>query len=376
MGTENLAIPVNGTIDRIKVDVDSNWGARKETRRSVMAGVILVGGCPMFTWSRTQTCVAQSSGESEFYGIVEGVNEGLGFQNIMKGLGMNLSVEVRTDSSAGKAASTRLGMGKMRHIDIRHLHVQDVVAKGLVSISKIGGTDNIADIGTKAVSREVLVRLRPQVGIVEMGSVRSQVDALAATCSGTADGAAHLSYQRLPEAAAAIGANWNTILAGLVLMQQAFQARGDAATSAAEATSMQHVSVLVQSSKIEWWLITFLLLAVTWMLLKPSPSSGNCWRHLFGFVAPSSCNQSILKIDVGVQTLPLEEKTAVVVEEKLVEIEKIVNVEVLPPIMWYTEVGDCAHTDEKCRTIMNSRKKKPLRPCKACTRRGGGVKHA
>ena len=257
-----------------------------------------------------------------------------------------------------------------------------MVAKGLVSISKIGGTDNIADIGTKAVSREVLVRLRPQVGIVEMGSVRSQVDALAATCSGTADGAAHLSYQRFPEAAAAIGANWcsrskpgATILAGLVLMQQAFQARGDAATSAAEATSMQHVSVLVQSSKIEWWLITFLLLAVTWMLLKPSPSSGNCWRHLFGFVAPSSCNQSILKIDVGVQTLPLEEKTAVVVEEKLVEIEKIVNVEVLPPIMWYTEVGACAHTDEKCRTIMNGRKKK-LRPRKACTSRGGGVKHA
>ena len=246
-----------------------------------------------------------------------------------------------------------------------------MVAKGLVSISKIGGTDNIADIGTKAVSREVLVRLRPQVGIVEMGSVRSQVDALAATCSGTADGAAHLSYQRLPEAAAAIGANWNTILAGLVLMQQAFQARGDAATSAAEATSMQHVSVLVQSSKIEWWLITFLLLAVTWMLLKPSPSSGNCWRHLFGFVAPSSCNQSILKIDVGVQTLPLEEKTAVVVEERLVDIEKIVNVEVLPPEIYYTEVGDCAHTDKMCRTILNSRKKKPLRPCKACTRRGG-----
>ena len=106
------------------------------------------------SWSTTQAIIALSSGEAEFYGIVKGASVGLGMRSIMRDLGIDCKVKVNTDASAAKGIATRKGLGKVRHIEVNQLWVQDKVGKGEIEISKISGAVNLADALTKHVDSE------------------------------------------------------------------------------------------------------------------------------------------------------------------------------------------------------------------------------
>ena len=42
-------------------------------------------------------------------------------------MGWKMSVRVHTDSSAAKAVASRRGLGKLRHIELKYLWVQELV---------------------------------------------------------------------------------------------------------------------------------------------------------------------------------------------------------------------------------------------------------
>ena len=106
------------------------------------------------TYSQTQETVALSSGESEFYGIVKAATMGLGMKGLMEDLGVEVEVQANTDSSAAKHIESRRGAGRVRHIEVRELWVQDRIAKGKLKIAKVKGEDNVADGLTKHADRQ------------------------------------------------------------------------------------------------------------------------------------------------------------------------------------------------------------------------------
>ena len=57
------------------------------------------------SWSSTQQNVALSSVEAESYGVVKGASIGLGFQSMLKGIGLVMPLVVHTDSSAAETRS-------------------------------------------------------------------------------------------------------------------------------------------------------------------------------------------------------------------------------------------------------------------------------
>ena len=77
-------------------------------------------------------------------------------QAIAKDMGIDMNIFVYTDSSAAKGIASRRGLGKMRHIEVNQLWLQDKVAEGIVKVIKIPGTGNQADILTKHVNAQVL----------------------------------------------------------------------------------------------------------------------------------------------------------------------------------------------------------------------------
>ena len=107
-------------------------------------------------WSSTQSVIALSSGEAEYYGLVKGASIGIGVQSMLSDFAITASIALHTDSSAAKGIGSRRGLGKLRHIELAQLWVQDLVSRGKISITKIAGTDNIADALTKHSSRERL----------------------------------------------------------------------------------------------------------------------------------------------------------------------------------------------------------------------------
>ena len=75
-----------------------------------------------------------------------------------------LPVVAKTDSTAGRGIAHRKGCGKVKHLSIRELWLQDFVQEGKVRIVKEPTKTNIADVGTKALpgSRiSELVRMMP-----------------------------------------------------------------------------------------------------------------------------------------------------------------------------------------------------------------------
>ena len=101
------------------------------------------------TWSSSQPVVALSSGEAEFYGMVKGSSNALGIKGTLDDMGVEVSIDVHTDSSAAKGIASRRGLGKVRHVELSELWLQDQVAKGRIQVHKIGGDENFADSFTK-----------------------------------------------------------------------------------------------------------------------------------------------------------------------------------------------------------------------------------
>ena len=106
------------------------------------------------SWSSTQTGIALSSGEAEYYGLVNGASGAIGVRSMHSEMGIKLRVRVSTDASAAKGIASRRGLGKIRHIEIHQLWVQDKVTSGEIEVRKVNGKENIADILTKHVAAE------------------------------------------------------------------------------------------------------------------------------------------------------------------------------------------------------------------------------
>ena len=79
---------------------------------------------------------------------------GLGIMSTLQGFGINVNVVERTDASAAKGIAKRKGLGKVRHIKVKELWVQDRVARGDLVIEKVNGKDNVADNLIKHVNAE------------------------------------------------------------------------------------------------------------------------------------------------------------------------------------------------------------------------------
>ena len=118
----------------------------------------MIGDHMVKSWSITQAVIALSSGEAEYYGIVKGGSAGLGLRSVLKDSGVEFRLSVSADSSAAKGISTRRGLGKIRHIEVNQLWVQEKVGSGEIEIKKISGYSNLADALTKPVENDVLKR--------------------------------------------------------------------------------------------------------------------------------------------------------------------------------------------------------------------------
>ena len=112
----------------------------------------MLGGHCVKAWSSTQGAVALSSAEAEFYAMVDAVIRAKWMATVAKEMGMwevQPSMILDTDSSAAKSFVARRGLGRMRHLEIRDLWLQQEVIKGNIEVRKIPGEDNPADLMTK-----------------------------------------------------------------------------------------------------------------------------------------------------------------------------------------------------------------------------------
>ena len=82
----------------------------------------------------------------------------------MHDLALYPEVHAKTGSSAAKGVCGRRGFGKTRHIEVCYHWLQDVVAKNEVTIVKLLGQSNPADLMTKCLTWKRTQELKELMG--------------------------------------------------------------------------------------------------------------------------------------------------------------------------------------------------------------------
>ena len=102
--------------------------------------------------------IATSSGEAELYAANYGAQQGLGVRSLAMDLGIELgpAVDLEVDASAACGMISRHGLGKVRHIAVNELWLQDAVRGKRVRLHKIGTKENTGDLGTKPLGAEAI----------------------------------------------------------------------------------------------------------------------------------------------------------------------------------------------------------------------------
>ena len=120
------------------------------------------------SWSTNQSVIALSSGEAEYYGLVKAASIAIGLRTIAADMGIihGGAIQIKSDASAAIGIANRIGIGKVRHIEVNQLWLQDKVSKKEFEIVKVGTESNLADALTKAVNAEAIERHVEGIGAV------------------------------------------------------------------------------------------------------------------------------------------------------------------------------------------------------------------
>ena len=143
--------------EEVTVFTDSDWTGCKETRMSSSAGVTL-GAHTLKAYTRKQKVIAKSSAEAELYAAALGVSEAKGVESMMCDLGFAVKPVLSIDAKATEHILHRKGIGKLKHMDVAYLLVQDEIRSQRLRVRRARSEENVADLGTKPLSKAVIAK--------------------------------------------------------------------------------------------------------------------------------------------------------------------------------------------------------------------------
>ena len=114
-----------------------------------------------------QKRVTLSSAEAELGALVKATTEAIGIMQMAESLGRRVEGEVYVDSSAALAVVARKGCGKLRHVRVGQLWVQEIAEAEEMKFKKVHGEENPADINTKYLTRLRMDKLLDLAGLYD-----------------------------------------------------------------------------------------------------------------------------------------------------------------------------------------------------------------
>ena len=106
--------------------------------------------------SRTQSNIALSAWEAEFFALVATASEALGLVAMTEDFGDKTESYLYADASAAIGVANREGVGRIRHIDTQSLWLPQALWKRRLGLGKVLGTENPSDLMTKHVDSKLL----------------------------------------------------------------------------------------------------------------------------------------------------------------------------------------------------------------------------
>lgn len=144
---------------------DSDFAGCRQTAKSTSGGIVMRGLHFIKSWSSTQKTVALSSGEAELTALVKCSCELIGITQLTADWDDIMEGEVYVDSTAAIGVVNRKGAGKLRHVRVGQLWVQEKAERGDIRYRKVRGTENPADALTKPLTQKEMNTYMDQIRV-------------------------------------------------------------------------------------------------------------------------------------------------------------------------------------------------------------------
>src|SRR6266545_4359138 len=137
--------------------VDADYGGCRDTRRSTSGYVFTMAGGPVTWSSKRQATVALSTVEAEYVAMSRCAQQMVWMQTWLDEVEIEHDIPgiIRGDSRGAIALGRNTkDYGKVKHIDIRHHYLRELIKSGAISFKQVPSADNVADLFTKPLTRD------------------------------------------------------------------------------------------------------------------------------------------------------------------------------------------------------------------------------
>ncbi|KAJ9559214.1 hypothetical protein OSB04_013828 [Centaurea solstitialis] len=152
----------------LEVFTDSDFAGDIDSRKST-SGYVFLWNNGAITWSsKKQDIVALSSTEAEYVAAAICACQVIWVRGVLEELGLeiNKSTVIKCDNTSTiKLSKNPVFHGRCKHIGVRFHFLRDLVKDEVVQLEHCGSSEQVADILTKPLNREVFLKLREKLGV-------------------------------------------------------------------------------------------------------------------------------------------------------------------------------------------------------------------
>ena len=170
--------PTKESIDRerIRIYCDSDFGAHKDDRRSVLGYVAMFGGCAVSWASRRQKSVSTSTTEAEYMALSAACKQGMWIRNFLKEInrtsyiGVNrhtLRIYEDNEGVISQVHNPKV-QDRSKHIDIAYHYTRERKEFNDIDVKYVNTKRMIADGLTKPLVKEAFKDFRSMLGLVKI----------------------------------------------------------------------------------------------------------------------------------------------------------------------------------------------------------------
>ena len=161
-GTQDLSLVYDGKLDNNLSAIahgfsDADWAGDVDSRKSTSGYVFMMAGATITWSSKAQVTPALSSTEAEYISSTRAAQEAIWLRTILTDLGskptLPTTIWCDNQSAIALATNTTDANSRMKHIDVRHHFIRDIITSKQITIQWCPTEDQAADILTKALPR-------------------------------------------------------------------------------------------------------------------------------------------------------------------------------------------------------------------------------
>ncbi|KAL4309595.1 hypothetical protein GQ457_01G033490 [Hibiscus cannabinus] len=150
---------------------DSDWAGSLDDMKSTSGYVFNVGSGAICWSSKKQQVVAQSTAEAEYIVAAAAANQAIWLRNLLSDLGFkqeSATILLCDNKSAIAIAENPVQHGRTKHINVKFHAIREAEKNSLIKMEFCSSEMQVADLMTKALSRNRMLFLKHELGITNI----------------------------------------------------------------------------------------------------------------------------------------------------------------------------------------------------------------